>query len=145
MWTVMGCFQFNQTIDSCCEDPYVLTQRDRVHQCIREEILSMTREAYSTSNSLIDSGMDSQPHLNKVQDLQFLLDWLKDRWDILEEMNTAGTLDMQKVWNGLQIDCIARYFRCEYGVNVMRAVHSAGLYDPSKPSPGMDIPVPGVA
>lgn len=139
----MPCFTYTTTTVSCCEDPYVLTQRDEVHQCIRQELLSLSREAFASSNALIDAGMDHAEFTTKVQDLQILLDWLKDRWDELEEQHHAGTLNLQAVWDSLPIDCFARYFRCEHGVNIMRAVHMAGLYDPSKPIPGNDIPSPG--
>lgn len=141
----MSCFVFEKQVYDCCEDPYVLTQRDEVHQCIREEVLSMTRESFNSLNALLDAGMATDPYWGKTIDLQILLDWLKDKWDELEIAYNAGTLDLQDFWDDLPINCMARYFRCEYGVNIMRAVHSAGLYDPSKPLPGTDIPSPGVA
>ena len=141
----MICFDFINTTYDCCEDPYVPTQRDHVHQCIRQELLALSRGAHNSSNALLDAGMDPEHHLDQVVDTQILLDWLKDRWNTLEEASNAGTLDMQAVWDDLPIDCIARYFRCEYGVNIYRSVHMAGLYDPSNPVPGTDIPSPGVA
>ncbi len=120
----------------CCAPAYEPTQTDEVRNCLYKQLHGVRSKAVSDWNALEEFG-DGQKAMRKAIDLHILQEYLMDQWN---KLLVGATV--QQVWDAGCFPALMKFFRCAYGIDITSAMAAVGVYNPSRPAPGSNVPTP---